>query len=155
MRFGIRVLAVWSMISLLSVVSLAAPSSDRRLVDALKEGDKETVRFLLKEQIDVNEPEADGSTALAWAAYRDDLEAVELLIRAGANVNAANDYGVTALFLACNNRSPRAGQAAARRRGRSECHPAVGRNTAHGVRAHRQRGRGKIAARPRRGPERK
>ena len=105
MSFGIRGLAVWWMVPLLSVVSLATPSSDRRLVGALKEGDKKAVRSLLKEQVDVNVPQVDGTTALAWAAYRDDLETAELLIRSGANVNAANDYGVTALFLACTNRN--------------------------------------------------
>jgi uncharacterized protein len=35
----------------------------------------------------------------------DDLESVDRLIRAGANVNAANRYGVTPLFLACTNGS--------------------------------------------------
>ena len=68
MRFGIRIAAVSWMIPLLSVAVLAAPASDLRLVDALKEGNKEAVRSLLQEQVDVNEPEADGTTALAWAA---------------------------------------------------------------------------------------
>ena len=44
--------------------------------------------------------EADGSTALHWASYRDDLESVDLLIRAGANVNAANELGATPLWAA-------------------------------------------------------
>ena len=34
---------------------------------------------------------------------RDDLEIAEMLIRAGANVNAANRYGVTPLYLAALN----------------------------------------------------
>ena len=42
-------------------------------------------------------------TALHWAAYQDDLETAELLVRAGANVKAANRYGVTPLSLACTN----------------------------------------------------
>ena len=33
----------------------------------------------------------------------DDLESVDLLIRAGANVNAKNDYSATPLSLACTN----------------------------------------------------
>ena len=37
------------------------------------------------------------------AAYRDDLAAVERLIRDGADVKAVNSYGVTALSLACTN----------------------------------------------------
>jgi len=97
-----RVHWVW-MISLLSAASLAAPSGDLRLVEAVQQGDKHAVRSLLREHADVNAPQADGATALHWAANRDDLETAELLIQAGANVNASNDYGVTALSLACTN----------------------------------------------------
>ena len=42
-------------------------------------------------------------TALHWAAHHDDAEIAELLLRAGANVQAANRYGVTPLSLACTN----------------------------------------------------
>jgi ankyrin repeat protein len=45
----------------------------------------------------------DGTTALHWAVNRDDLEAVDLLLRSGANAKAANRYGVTPLSLACTN----------------------------------------------------
>jgi len=48
----------------------------------------------------------DGSTPLHWAAYRDDLAKTDQLIRAGANVNAANDLGVTPLWAASLNGSP-------------------------------------------------
>jgi ankyrin repeat protein len=48
---------------------------------------------------------ADGTTALHWASYRDDLESVQVLLRAGANVNAANDLGATPLWLAAVNGS--------------------------------------------------
>ena len=94
----------WSMTLLLSMVSLAA-SSDLRLVEAAKKHDTKALRALLKQQADVNTPQADGATALHWAARWDDLETVDLLIRAGAQVNAANDYGVTPLSLACTNRN--------------------------------------------------
>ena len=43
-----------------------------------------------------------GITALDWVAQSNDLTSADLLIRAGAHVNAANDYGVTALSLACS-----------------------------------------------------
>src|SRR6202007_1369710 len=49
--------------------------------------------------------EADGATALMWAAHWDDLDTATLLIRASANANAANDHGVTPLSLACTNAS--------------------------------------------------
>ena len=45
------------------------------------------------------------ATALHWAVVRDDVELVESLLRAGADVDAANDYGVTPLTLACTNRN--------------------------------------------------
>ena len=51
----------------------------------------------------MNASEADGTTALHWAARADDLATVELLVRAGANVKIANRYGITALNLACTN----------------------------------------------------
>ncbi|MBI3895962.1 MAG: ankyrin repeat domain-containing protein [Acidobacteria bacterium] len=91
------------MVLLFSVSSLSAASADLRLVEAVKREDKETVRSLLKQQVDVNAPQGDGTTALFWAAHRDDLEMAELLISTGANVNAANQYGATPLWLACTN----------------------------------------------------
>jgi uncharacterized protein len=39
----------------------------------------------------------DGTTALHWAAHNDDQAEVERLIKAGADVNARNDYGATPL----------------------------------------------------------
>src|SRR6266404_2309317 len=50
-------------------------------------------------------PLADGATALHWAAYRSDAESAAALIRAGANVNAKNKYGVTPLALAADQGS--------------------------------------------------
>ena len=50
-------------------------------------------------------PSGDGSTPLHWAAYRDDLTKANQLIRAGANVNAANDLGATPLWAASLNGS--------------------------------------------------
>src|SRR3990172_6879772 len=93
------------MVLLFSVAGFAAPESDLRLVEAVEKGDAAAVRALLGQRVDVNLSRADGTTALAWAVHRDDLETADLLIRAGANVNAPNDYGVTPLFLACTNRN--------------------------------------------------
>ena len=82
----------------LSVVIAGAAKSD--VADAAMRGNKASVLALLNQKADVNAPQADGSTALHWAAYRDDQEMVDLLIRAGANVSAANREGVTPMFLA-------------------------------------------------------
>ncbi len=57
----------------------------------------EAVRALLKQHVDVNAPEADGTTALHWAAHFGDLDLVEALLKEGANVSALNRYGATPL----------------------------------------------------------
>ncbi|MEP7314155.1 MAG: ankyrin repeat domain-containing protein, partial [Pseudomonadota bacterium] len=49
---------------------------------------------------DVNARQPDGSTALQWAVYRDDLAEVQRLLRAGADVSLANNFGATPLSLA-------------------------------------------------------
>ncbi|MGH9785920.1 MAG: ankyrin repeat domain-containing protein, partial [Terriglobia bacterium] len=72
-------------------------------VEAVKAKDKEAVRSLLEERVDVNSRQGDGATALMWAVHWNDMETTDLLIRAGANVNAANDNGVAPLRLACTN----------------------------------------------------
>ena len=77
--------------------------ADRRVVEAVKAGDKAAVTSLLRQRVNVNTPEADGTTALHWAVREDDLELADMLIRAGADVKAANRYGVTAIYLACVN----------------------------------------------------
>src|SRR5438093_6224471 len=75
------------------------------LLDAAKSGDKQTMQSLLQKGANVNATEGDGTTALHWASYRDDLETADLLIRAGAKINAANDLGATPLWTACQNGS--------------------------------------------------
>ena len=75
------------------------------LIDAAKQGDIVTLRALIGRKVDVNAVEADGTTALHWASYRDDIESVTLLMQAGANVNVANDLGVTPLWNASLNGS--------------------------------------------------
>ncbi len=102
---GVKItgLGSWWMVALLCVSSLVAEGRDLRLIEAVRQGDREALRLLLNEPVDVNVPQGDGATALHWAAHRNDLEVAELLVGAGANIDAANDYGVTALSLACTN----------------------------------------------------
>lgn len=79
------------------------PGAESSVADAAEKSDRATIRALLKEHADVNAAQADGMTALHWAAYLDDLEAAKLLMSAKANVGATNHYGVTPLSLACQN----------------------------------------------------
>jgi ankyrin repeat protein len=87
-------------LSLLALANLAAAAVDVPLVDAVKSADTATVRALLEQRIDVNASEADGTTALHWAAYKGDVESAQLLLRAGADAEARNSRGVTPLVLA-------------------------------------------------------
>jgi ankyrin len=84
----------------------AAAAAERSpLVDTAKNADRDAVRSLLQQGANVNAGDADGTTALHWASYRDDVETASLLIRAGAKVNAANDLGATPLWTASLNGS--------------------------------------------------
>ncbi len=75
----------------------AAPSL---VADAAMNGDLAQVRALIAKKADVNAPQADGATALQWAAYHNDLTLAEVLIAAGANPKVANRDGATPLYLA-------------------------------------------------------
>lgn len=91
---------------LLTAASTAAAANSRApLADAVEKMDGPKIRALLKERVDVNAPQVDGTTALHWAAYKNDVATAELLLGAGANVKAATRYGVTPLSLACTNGS--------------------------------------------------
>jgi len=83
----------------------AGAASRAPLADAAEKADRAKVHALLNQRADVNAAQADGMTALHWAAYQDDVDLAQLLVRAGANVKAANRYGVTPLSLACTNGS--------------------------------------------------
>src|SRR5262245_47683936 len=89
----------------LCVFNAPLNAADSRLADAAMKRDKESVRSLLKQTSDVNSGQADGTTALHWAARWNDLETAELLIKAGANVKATNRETATPLYLAAVNGS--------------------------------------------------
>ena len=90
---------------LVGVATAVAAAPQPRLADAAENGDGATVRSLLDAGADVDSAQADGTTALHWAAYHDHTDTAELLVRFGADVNAENAYGVPPLSLACTNRN--------------------------------------------------
>ncbi len=97
-----------SLIALLPLVTLrAAEAPASAVADAAMNGDAAAVRSLIQHRADVNAPQADGATALHWAAYRNDLDIAAALIAAGANVKAANREGATPLSMAAENGSTR------------------------------------------------
>jgi ankyrin repeat protein len=92
-------LSLLPLITVLLVVRGQA-ATDNAIVAAAKSGDLATVRTLIAKRVNVNEPGADGSTALLWAAYHSDLDMTRALLTAGAKVDAANRYGLTPLLQA-------------------------------------------------------
>lgn len=96
----LAVLAHWAIVPV-----KAASSPDSLLADAAQRRDAAALQSLLRAHANVNNSQADGATALAWAAHWDDLTIAALLIRAGADPNLANDLGITPLALACSNGS--------------------------------------------------
>ena len=97
MRFRdwLHVVAIGFLAATTSVFAAGSP-----LVDAVKKQDLQTVRALLKQKVNINAAEADGFTALHWAAQRNDLPLVDLLLGAGANAKASTRYNITPLYLA-------------------------------------------------------
>ena len=85
---------------LLAVAAVSAAPPEAPLIEAVKAGDRTAVERILDGGGDPDVRLPDGTAALHWAAYRDDLETADLLLRAGAAVDAANRYGVTPLALA-------------------------------------------------------
>src|ERR1041385_7158195 len=77
-----------------SLVGSAATHGDARIADAVMRQDRASVRALLDQKADVNLAQADGMTALHWAARQEDLDTAAALIKAGANVEARTRYGV-------------------------------------------------------------
>jgi ankyrin repeat protein len=106
MHANTRLAAGFALVLGIGSSSGAAAQGDRRVVDAARRQDRATVRTLVTARADVNAAQADGATALHWAAHWDDVEMATVLIQAGARVNATNDLGVTPLLLASTNARP-------------------------------------------------
>ena len=110
MRFRgcLHIVAIGCLAAMISVFA-AQPATPKPageggpLIDAVKKRDHQTVRALLRQKVNVNVTEADGFTALHWAAQRNDLQLVELLLAAGASVKASTRYSITPLYLAATN----------------------------------------------------
>ena len=104
-RIGARVRAVALALALFAPALVMARDvvvpveKDAPVALAARDNDGARVRELLdaKPRADVNARTADGTSALHWAVYHNDVDLIGHLLAAGADVNARNDYGATPL----------------------------------------------------------
>src|SRR5437868_3285214 len=92
---------------LVAAVAAAAGvgAANLTIADAAMQKDSTAVKAMIAQKVDVNAPQADGTTALHWAVREEDGALVDLLLKAGANPNAQNRDGATPLYLAAENGS--------------------------------------------------
>lgn len=86
-------------------VNRRTKSGTTALYHAAQRGHAGIVRFLLHSGANVNERYEDGATPLIMGAYH--LEVVRILIAAGAEIEASDDWGNTALLRAAISGSSR------------------------------------------------
>lgn len=89
--------------ALIAVLLPLAGFGESRVADAAAQGDFKTVMALIAQRVDVNAPQADGSTALQWAVHSDNAQAVDALLKAGADTKAATRLNATALYIAAES----------------------------------------------------
>jgi ankyrin repeat protein len=70
------------------------------LPDLVNAGERDAALELISDGTDVNQRSIDGTTALHWAVYREDIELVEMLLDEGADPDISNDYGATPMTVA-------------------------------------------------------
>ncbi|MDH3271469.1 MAG: ankyrin repeat domain-containing protein [Gemmatimonadota bacterium] len=91
----------------LSLVLAAATPFESPVADAAQAADADRVRTLLQQGADANAAQADGLTAMHWAALNDDKEILDLLMYAGANLKPLTRVGgYTPLHLAARSGHP-------------------------------------------------
>src|SRR5438270_11812415 len=101
---NISMLGALAAVPLAVMLSAAAPLGGTAVVEAAMNGNRDAVRAMLKDGADVNTAQADGMTALHWAAQKGDVELAKLLLYASANVRATTRIGgYTPLLIASRN----------------------------------------------------
>jgi ankyrin repeat protein len=91
-------------VALTAITATAFAAGTSPIADAAMRHDLARVRALIG-TADVNAPQADGATALHWAAQWDDVAMARALLKAGASPGVATREGATPMFLAAENGS--------------------------------------------------
>lgn len=89
-----------SVVTAVLLVTVTGASGDSPLIKAVKTGEVQAVRALIKSGADVNAKSGDGSSPLLWAAQQGSVDIARALIAAKAAVDTPNDFGVTPLLHA-------------------------------------------------------
>src|SRR5262245_30059565 len=92
MSIKAAILASALSLPLVAGAALAADTGNRSLVNAAKQGDRNVVQSLLNGPAKEEVVGAQGAVALIAAATRNDVEMTDVLLRAGADPKAANEY---------------------------------------------------------------
>jgi ankyrin repeat protein len=99
MRWFGRVAGVLVLIGSVADAQITTP-----LIDAVKAADVRAVQDILRrDPASVNTAALDGTTALYWAAERDETSILGALLKAGADARMKSRYGVSPLALAAAN----------------------------------------------------
>jgi len=88
-----------------ALIATAVTAQGASLSDAVRRGDLDGVRAMLRKRIDVNSTEPDGSTPLIWAVEANNLDLTQLLLKAGAKPSIQTPDGASPLSLAAQNRN--------------------------------------------------
>ena len=86
-----------------AALAMAGTGAADTVVDAVKAGDRAAALARIAAGADVNQPERNGTTAVHWAAYREDADMVARLVAAGADVSTVNDFGSSPMMEAAAN----------------------------------------------------
>ena len=91
------------MVLVLAAAPAVASAAGSDAADAAQRKDLTALRAMVSRKVNVNAPQADGTTALHWAAHYNDVAAVQLLLKAGANPSTANRFGASPLSAAATS----------------------------------------------------
>jgi len=93
----------WFVVLIAAAPAIAYGAGSSDAADAAERKDVTALRTLVGKKVNVNAPQADGTTALHWAAHWNDVEAVKLLLRSGANPVTTNRFGASPLSEAATS----------------------------------------------------
>ena len=80
---------------------MSSSKSINTFIEAARDGNEETVLSLLnRNEVNINDKDKYGDTALMWAAINNYERMVSLLIDRGVDINSKINYGYTALDIA-------------------------------------------------------